>query len=438
MFTSSFKFKFLKRVFFPAFFIAAYFLAAASRLAAAEFEAVDNLRVGAYAVIQGSADVQGAGFSVGGSSFAVSYGKIGIGTAAPAALLHISSAAGAGGDLVLISTGSSDVIRMTGGGGIYAAKYYGGVLQGLAAPASADAAANKAYVDAFEDTCALGSALVSDIAGGKTADINCDGIAEVGTSDALPSPEVGGSWVFVPGNPALGTRGFYIQKYEAKNVSSVPTSQPSGSPWVSLTQIAAKSYCESLGVGYHLFTMEEALTISRNIENNGWNWTGGSVGSGGLWRGHSDNSPGNALAADVSGDPDDDPYVGTGNTSPSIEKRVHQLNSGQYIWDWSGNVAEWVDMSCTPGAGLGNWYAGAAWIEWSDSNLSDYEKGRAGPAGAYTSAQNTGKYFGCTAVGKVGMWGLTWVNTTLAGIYGFSGGTLPTASGASLGFRCAR
>ncbi|OGR62856.1 MAG: hypothetical protein A2X31_07020 [Elusimicrobia bacterium GWB2_63_22] len=62
-------------------------------LSAAEFEAVDKLRVGAYAVIQGSADVQGAGFSVGGSSFAVSYGKIGIGTAAPAALLEVSGAA---------------------------------------------------------------------------------------------------------------------------------------------------------------------------------------------------------------------------------------------------------------------------------------------------------------------------------------------------------
>jgi len=36
------------------------------------------------------------------------------------------------------------------------------------------------------------------------------------------------------------------------------------------------------------------------------------------------------------------------------------------------------------------------------------------------------------------MRGLTWVNTTLTGIYGFSGATLPTASGASLGFRCAR
>ncbi|OGR62852.1 MAG: hypothetical protein A2X31_07000 [Elusimicrobia bacterium GWB2_63_22] len=158
MFTSGAKYRFLKRAFLPACFIAVPFLTAAPVLSVAEFEAVDKLRVGAYAVIQGSADVQGAGFSVGGSSFAVSYGKIGIGTAAPAALLHISSAAGAGGALVLISTGASEVIRMTGAGEIYAAEYCGAALQGLAAPASADAAANKAYVDAFEDTCALGRA----------------------------------------------------------------------------------------------------------------------------------------------------------------------------------------------------------------------------------------------------------------------------------------
>jgi len=454
-------------------------------LSAAEFEVVDKLRVDAYAVIQGSADVQGAGFSVGGSSFAVSYGKIGIGTAAPAALLHISSAAGAGGDLVLISTGSSDVIRMTGAGEIYAAKYYGNALQGLAAPATTDSAANKAYVDAVTDICAYGNAALSDIVSGKTADLNCDGALETGTlpirtldpaSDtvaegyynattlaavdadlaaanivngvtifgyagtfpALPAPDIGGTWLLVPGDAALGTRDFWVQKYEAKNVGSVPTSQPSGTPWVSITQIESKLRCEALGPGYHLLAMEEAQTISRNIENNAWNWDGGSVGSGGLWRGHTDGSPDNSLEADVTGDPDDDPYVGTGNVTPSIERRGHQLSSGQYLWDWSGNVWEWVDMTCTAGAGAGYWYDSGAYIEWDDANLSDYEKVRAGPAGAYTSAQNAGRYIGCTSTGNAGLRGGCWNIAATAGVFAFALGNIPSASYTTVGFRCAR
>ena len=255
---------------------------------------------------------------------------------------------------------------------------------------------------------------------------------------APPAPAVGGTWVLVPGNSALGTRDFYAQKYEAKNVSGVPTSQASGTPWVSISQTLAKTNCTALGPGYHLLTMEEAQTISRNIENNGWNWTGGSVGSGGLWRGHSDSSPGNSLAADVTGDPDDDPYVGTGNTSPSIEKRIHQLSSGQYIWDWSGNVWEWVDMTCSSGTGAGYWYNSAAWVEWSDANLSDHEKVRAGPAGAYTSAQNSGQYYGCIATANAVLRGGRWVNAENAGVFAFSANNAPSGSNEAFGFRCGR
>jgi hypothetical protein len=92
---------------------------------AAEFEVVDILRVDGYAVMHSSVDITGSRFSVGGSTLSAQYGKVGIGTAAPSFLLQVSSAAGADGDLVVISTGSSNVIRMTGKGEIYANKYYG-------------------------------------------------------------------------------------------------------------------------------------------------------------------------------------------------------------------------------------------------------------------------------------------------------------------------
>ena len=255
---------------------------------------------------------------------------------------------------------------------------------------------------------------------------------------APPAPAVGGTWLLVPGDSSLGTMDFYVQKYEAKNVSSLPTSQASGTPWVSVTQTEAKNRCEALGAGYHLLTMEEAQTINRNIENTAWNWTGGSVGSGGLWRGHTDNSPANSLAADITGDPDDDPYVGTGNTTPSIERRVHQLSSGQSLWDWAGNVWEWVDMTCTAGTGAGYWYNSAAWVEWSDGNLSDYEKGRAGPAGAYTSTHNAGRYYGCSVTGNAVFRGGSWYNDATAGVFAFDANVAPSYSSTGIGFRCGR
>jgi hypothetical protein len=98
---------------------------AALSLSAAEFEVTNNLRVDNYAVVQGSADVLGSSFSVGGSSFSVKYGMVGVGTSAPSALLHVSSAPGVSGNLLVISTGASNVIRMTGSGEIYANKLYG-------------------------------------------------------------------------------------------------------------------------------------------------------------------------------------------------------------------------------------------------------------------------------------------------------------------------
>ncbi|KAF0127547.1 MAG: hypothetical protein FD189_21 [Elusimicrobia bacterium] len=51
--------------------------------------------------------------------------RVGIGETAPRARLHISSGIGSAGNIVLISTGSSDLIRMTGEGRIYANYFHG-------------------------------------------------------------------------------------------------------------------------------------------------------------------------------------------------------------------------------------------------------------------------------------------------------------------------
>lgn len=65
----------------------------------------------------------------------LSDGNVGISSSTPLYRLVISSGAGESGNMVVISTGSSNVIRMTGAGEIYANKYYGdgSALDGITA-----------------------------------------------------------------------------------------------------------------------------------------------------------------------------------------------------------------------------------------------------------------------------------------------------------------
>lgn len=92
---------------------------------ASELEVVDDLRVDGYTAMVDSAAVEGSSFLVGDSTFSARSGKVGIGTAQPSFLIHVSSGAGVPGELLVISTGSSNVIRMNGKGEIYANRFYG-------------------------------------------------------------------------------------------------------------------------------------------------------------------------------------------------------------------------------------------------------------------------------------------------------------------------
>ena len=153
------------------------------------------------------------------------------------------------------------------------------------------------------------------------------------------------NYIRVPGSSLYNTNNFCVMKYEAKTGSGTvaATTQVAGTPQISINQTNAITACSLNGSGYGLINNNEWMTIARNIEAQSSNWRNGIIGStnasgGGLWKGHSDNNPSNALAANID---DNQSYEGTNNVTPSEQRRTHTLSNGEVIWDLSGNVDEW-------------------------------------------------------------------------------------------------
>ena len=81
---------------------------------AAEFEVLDRFSVDGYSVLRGSADIQGGGFSVGGSTLVVSGGNVGIGMTAPGAKLDVGGGVKLANDDSVCNAAKAGTIRFTG------------------------------------------------------------------------------------------------------------------------------------------------------------------------------------------------------------------------------------------------------------------------------------------------------------------------------------
>ncbi|HXH31335.1 MAG TPA: fibronectin type III domain-containing protein, partial [Bacteriovoracaceae bacterium] len=167
------------------------------------------------------------------------------------------------------------------------------------------------------------------------------------------------NYIPVAANTAVGTTSeFCVMKFEAKcvgtscptatpDVNAVATSQATSTPWISISQTNAKTACTNLGTGYDLISNPEWMTIAYNIEATASNWAGGVVGTGALFRGHSDNGPASGLTVSDT----TDLYNGTGNTAAQAmgsgkeQRRTFTLSNGEVIWDLAGNIFEWTDWS---------------------------------------------------------------------------------------------
>jgi len=125
----------------------------------------------------------------------------------------------------------------------------------------------------------------------------------------------------------------------------------------------AKNYCAQMG--WHLITNNEWMTIARNVEKIAVNWcdsngtncgfapgTKGKILANGHYDSNNEASAGGASfdSAIVAGK-DNQPCFGTttdgsnqcGGTSS--QKRTLTLSNGEVIWDFAGNVWQWVDTT---------------------------------------------------------------------------------------------
>lgn len=161
---------------------------------------------------------------------------------------------------------------------------------------------------------------------------------------ALTSAQCPTNYIFVPKLSPYTYTDFCVAKYEMKNDGyGTPTSVAAGAPWTSIDRVESRGKCQSLGGSYDLISNDQWQTIARNIAGVASNWSTGTVASGEINRGHSDGTPNNALAAVTD---DNDPCNGTGQACTAAtwnsQRRTHNLSNGNVIWDFAGNVYDWV------------------------------------------------------------------------------------------------
>ena len=178
------------------------------------------------------------------------------------------------------------------------------------------------------------------------------------------------NFVPVPSRKLYTARSFCVSKYEMKpNDFGHAVSKVNGKPFVNVTKHFAIQSCkgmenkksltetESVSGGYDLINNAEWQMIARNIENTASNWEEKQIGyKGGINQGHSDSLPNYPLRAS----PKDKQacYNGGGGGNPcdlinwNIHKRIHHLSNGPILWDFSGNVAEWVKDTNKLGKGF--------------------------------------------------------------------------------------
>ena len=223
-----------------------------------------------------------------------------------------------------------------------------------------------------------------------------------------------------------------VMKYEASNTKTTPKSESGKAPLVSVTREEAKTACENINA--HLMTNAEWMAIARDIEE-GDNWANNVLNRGNF----------SSVAVEVANAKDD--QAGSGD-----DKRTHNLSNGQIIWDFSGNVWEWVDEVRTGAEMTSDFAAFTGWKEYTEPNLfknaTKLPEAMVSPVGSLKTAAN--------GVGKINIvkgadshplrrGGDCKSSTTSTddtyqsgGVFALCTNTSPTTSADTTGFRCVK
>lgn len=265
-----------------------------------------------------------------------------------------------------------------------------------------------------------GDATEGDVREGKTFFSESSRTLKTGTMPIITCPSG-----MIPVPEGNGQAPFCVDKYEAKQVGGLATSQASGTPWVSITQYGARNACAA--VGKHLITEAEWRAIARDIQGVATNWSNGVVGSAKINDGHSDDAPNTPLAAST-----DDTLAcsGTGQTCSdtvwSSQRRTYKLSNGQYIWDFGGNVWEYTDSFTYDGQPYSN-----NWSSWASCSTPDATCGNTIATEDRRYGANTTSITALKRGGSYNCWGD-------AGVFSVHLSELPSNTRTDVGFRCAK
>ena len=160
-------------------------------------------------------------------------------------------------------------------------------------------------------------------------------------------------YLYVAGDSALGTKPFCVMQHEARDDGDPVASDSSrgDSPWEPNDFEEAFEGCANLppplnpdlwGGDFSLITNAQWVAITDNIASVGENFDDNSTPNDDtddfLYPGHSDNNPSSVLNITNPNDNED----GTAGNNTSGQKRTFKLATGGVLWDFAGNLAEWV------------------------------------------------------------------------------------------------
>ena len=281
-----------------------------------------------------------------------------------------------------------------------------------------------------------------------------------------PSIECPTGYIAVPSNSDVGVdNDFCVMKYEAKNegaattqdaTDDIPVSKPEENPVWNISQNDARSACKNLNSEssdsdidndtgdngtYALISNPEWMTIARNIENVDKNWTSGTVGTGCLFRGN--------VAGPVPCQGVDSGYrkefLGPdfGLERPDLAKLT--LNYGAEIWDFSGNVQEFVDWNVAQADKAYVLADGSPISSFKEFTALDTNTGEDDVMSPNTwqptnptldSTNGIGRYIARGETNRVAIRGGDWGNASNAGVFALGFNSEANAVLPFIGFRC--